>query len=283
MKNNMVFISALIILALACSWTEKIITHAVIETETAKITAYVTSAKSSTPTLTPTSLYTRQPTATDICPPKPGSADTVAEVQARTEALVPGARVVWYDDFICRDYSYGWWVLNSNPTSSITISDSLLTLKADRISDTAIALLRNLKDIYDNNGVLVLFRYQKGSSVTLFIEAGEWLSQSYRCWGLAVNGDNFGNNFWIRRTGKYLTTSDIPINFLKPDSWYYLLIRLGKNGDVTMKIWNKIRQKQSIEFHLALGEDWVGKYWTAELQVPGGKLEVDEYFQLNFL
>jgi hypothetical protein len=261
----------------------KVVDPTVVELETATIISFVTATQSYTATLTPLPTFTRQPTTTDVCPTQPGSANTVANVQERIEALVPGARVVWYDDFICHDYSYGWWTPNTNPTSLITISDSILTIQAERIPDTAGALIRNSKDIYDNNGVLVLFRYEKGSSVNLLIDAGEWLESSYRGWGLAVNGDNYGNNFWIRWTGKYLTPTDFPVNILKPDSWYYLLIRLGKNGDVTMRVWNKNRQTQNTEFHLALGKDWVGKYWKAGFQVPGGKLDVDEYIQLIFM
>jgi hypothetical protein len=280
MKRVLAFIPVLILMAIACSWTDTIDNPATVVVNTLTVTTSVSSTQHHTPTLTPKPSSTFRPTPTDICPPQPSLAGVVAAVQERTEALIPGAKVVWYDDFICQEYSYGWWTPNNY--ASIKIVDSILTIQTRRIPDSIGALIRNAKDLYDNNGVLVLFRYSKGSSITLLMDAGIWQDETYRGWAFSVNGDNQGHNYWNRWTGKYLTTDEITENILKPDNWYYLFIRLEKKGGVTLKVWQKENPIQNIEFHLILGNEWVGRNWKMQFQVPGGILEVDEYWQLIF-
>jgi len=283
MKRVLAFIIALLIWTIACSWTNKIFQPTIIDTNTKINSPFELTKQQSSPTLTPKPSSTIKPTATDICPPQPSSANSVSSVRERIEFLVPGAKVVWYDDFICQEFSYGWWSPNTNPKTIISIDESKLTIRAENGNDIIASIIRNTNDITDNKGMLVLFRYRQGSSVTLFIDTGKWFETSYRGWGLSVNGDNLGNNSWFRWNGKYLTPSDFYSFPIRADTWYYLLIMLGEKGEITMKVMLKESQTESIIYHLDLGKDWAKKEWKAVFQVPRGILEVDEYWQLLFI
>jgi hypothetical protein len=233
-----------------------------------------------TKSITQTSSPTHHPTQTAICPPKPYSNEVISSIQKETEELIPESKVIWFDDFICSDYSYGWWTPNN--FAMISIHDSILTIKFKRSPDIMGALIRNAQDIYDNKGVLVLFRYEYGTSVNFLMDSGIWDEESYRGWGLSINGDGYGHNYWDRWTTKYLTTTDIATNILKPKIWIYFFIRLYNNGAVTMNYWQKESPSRVEKFYLNLGDDWSGRNWKMQFQMVGGTLEVDKYWQLLF-
>jgi len=88
-----------------------------------------TSTPIATKTSTPSPTNTLLPSATPACPPRPDSPVTLNSVQEKTAALVPGARVTWYDNFNCQDLSYGWIDGNpNNPTMKIDVSKSIVTI-----------------------------------------------------------------------------------------------------------------------------------------------------------
>jgi hypothetical protein len=195
-----------------------------------------------TKSITQTSSPTHHPTQTAICPPKPYSNEVISSIQKETEELIPESKVIWFDDFICSDYSYGWWTPNN--FAMISIHDSILTIKFKRSPDIMGALIRNAQDIYDNKGVLVLFRYEYGTSVNFLMDSGIWDEESYRGWGLSI--------------------------------------RLYNNGAVTMNYWQKESPSRVEKFYLNLGDDWSGRNWKMQFQMVGGTLEVDKYWQLLF-
>jgi hypothetical protein len=231
-------------------------------------------------TATPNPPPVFSPTPAGPCPANPGSGQNAALGQSGVDPIIPGTRVTWFDDFLCPDYRYGWWTPNTFP--SITIADGHAAIQANRSPNPPGALIRNAPDIHDGSGVLVSFRYSYGSSANFLLDAGTWLEDSYRGWALSINGDEQGHHYWDRWTGKYLVTTNIPAGILKPDTWYFLLLRLEDAGGITMKVWNKELPGQAAEFHLTLGSEWTGRNWKMQFQVSGGKVEVDQYWQMVF-
>src|SRR5687767_3585675 len=82
------------------------------------------------PTTTPT--QTPHPTATS-CVMEPNSVSTLRSVQDRTAALIPNARVTWYEDFHCNELNNGWGVSHDNPTTSISVANGAVMISVQKV------------------------------------------------------------------------------------------------------------------------------------------------------
>ncbi len=282
MKPRMATLSALMILTLACSFTDQLIhpAPAATATETATHTGRPAPTATVTPTLEPS--LTPPPSATNVCPPRPNSAETLASVQKKTAELVPGARTVWYDDFICGDYRYGWGTANTNPTMSITVSGGILTITAKEVKDVYDGLGRTELNLGDNSGMLMLFRTQEGLSANLYINTGTWLTADFRRWGLDINTTSLQKTIWEGWEGTGWLSGDFPAKVLRPGAWYYLEIRLGDAGQVSMKIWERDNPANHADFQRGMGSRWERLRWLTMIQVYRGTLEIDKYWEMAF-
>ena len=77
-------------------------------------------------------------------------------------------------------------------------------------------------------------------------------------------------------------SGDFPAKVLRPGAWYYLLIRLGDAGQVTMKIWERDNQANHADFQRGMGSHWMGLRWVSMIQVYRGTLEIDHYWEMEF-
>ena len=74
-----------------------------------------------------------------------------------------------------------------------------------------------------------------------------------------------------------------PENVLRPDAWYYLFIRLGDAGQVTMKVWEKDRPENHADFQRTMNSSWIGRRWWSLFQVYDGTLQIDRYWEAAFV
>ena len=253
-------------------------------------TSTIPSTSTNTPTATETSspfpTNTPLPTATPFCPPHPDSQTTINSVQEKTAALVPGARVTWYDDFICEDLSYGWGDGRFvNPTAKISASNGVMTFSAQKVEGVWDAIGRP-NSMGDQKGFLILFRYQDNTNVNIFFCTGTWLKSDYKRWGVTFT-DASDRSWWNGWQGSQsLNYSQrklqLPRKVLEPNKWYYLLEKLGNNGQVTMKIWEKDNPSNHADFQTEMPSSWTGHQWVVLIQIYEGTVEIDEYQELTF-
>jgi hypothetical protein len=241
-----------------------------------------TATNTPTATLTPTPSQTPLPSATPTCPPRPDSQTTLNTVQEETTALIPGARVTWYDDFKCQDLSYGWVEGSpSNPSMKIDVFNSVVTLYAQKVENIWDGITRTSVSLGDNKGFLILFRYQVKTTANLFFHTGTWQAPDYKRWGFSTT--NVPTNvFWQGWQGTNWLSSYIPRRVLRPDEWYYLFVRMGKSGRVIMRVWEKDDPTNHADFQKRMSSNWIGQHWQFIVQVYEGTVEIDEYQEISF-
>jgi hypothetical protein len=265
-KKNLAVLSVLMIFTLSCSFLNNLVRP--VPTATATMVPG--------PTITPMPSMTSTPanTATPTCKSTPDATDT----------MFPGARITWYDDFECAQLNYGWGIGNTNPTLTAVVSGSVVTVHADEVKDVFDGLSRTNQNTGDNSGILMLFRIQEGTSANLFINTGMWETSDYRRWGLDIGNTSFQKTLWEGWDGqgwKWLS-ENFPTKLLQPGKWYYLFIRLGDAGQVTMKVWDKDDPSRHADFQRNMGSTWAKRKWVSMFQVYKGTLEIDEYQEMIF-
>jgi hypothetical protein len=234
-----------------------------------------------TPTLPPTPSL--PPTATSRCVPQPIAPAALQSAQERVEGLVPGARVTWVNEFDCNDLDTGWNVGSSNPQMQITDDEGgMVTISTELTPNVWDGIGRTTNSLQDNSGFLVLFRYAEGTSAPMFIMSGDFLTPSARRWGLDINPDTFGTNQWDGWDGVNSIGPVYIHDVLRPDTWFYLLIRLDDHGLVTLRLWEKDDPGNSAQSLQQMPDRWVGRQWGAVFQVYVGRLDIDEYMELSF-
>lgn len=268
-------VMALLIYLVACNSA----TSTIIPTPTNPSTS--TTIPTATETSTPFPTNTSLPSPTPACPPQPDSQATLNSVQEKTAALVPGAKVIWYDNFNCEDLSYGWGLGGfANPTANVSVSNGIVTFSAQKVEDAWDGFGRPYS-LGDQKGFLVLFRYQARTEVGLFFHTGTWWKSDYRRWGLGiVIGPSEG--YWEGWYGSNSLPSYFSRKVLQPNKWYYLLDKLGKNGEVTMRVWEKDNPTNYVDSKKEMPSNSIGHKWAFLVQIGEGILEMDEYQELSF-
>jgi hypothetical protein len=131
-----------------------------------------------------------------------------------------------------------------------------------------------------------LFRYQAKTTAHLFFQTGNWQTSDYRRWGLSFGELNVvsqhGEGFWEGWHGVNELHSYFPGKVLRPNEWYYLLVRMGKSGQVIMKVWKKDDPTNRADFQQGMPSNWIGHRWQFVVQVYDGTVEMDEYQELSF-
>lgn len=221
------------------------------------------------------------PTITAACVAEPDSATARQAGQAGIAALLPGATVLWYDGFGCTELGNGWTVEQANPTTQISILDGLLTLHTQTMEQAWDGIARSTSNLVADRGILVLFQYEAGTTAPLFIYAGDWQTDSYLRVGLIINKDV--ESAWQVWEGFAFLSTPIDASLLRPDTPYFLMIRLSNDGQVIMWVWEKDNPSNRASYQDRLPGAWVGRPWTFQLQLQEGAIKVDEYFEFSLV
>ncbi|MGB7537491.1 MAG: hypothetical protein WBM17_03025, partial [Anaerolineales bacterium] len=88
--------------------------------------------------------------------------------------------------------------------------------------------------------------------------------------------------FWSGWEGTTWMSGYVPANVYKPNLWYYLLIRLGDAGQVTMKVWEKDHPENHGDFQRTMNASWIGRRWWSLFQVYDGTIQIDRYWEAAF-
>ncbi|MBN1440238.1 MAG: hypothetical protein JW929_12595 [Anaerolineales bacterium] len=234
-------------------------------------------------TLTPPPTATRRPifTSTPPCVALPGSEEMRA-AQREADVLIPGATVTWFDDFICRQLDYGWGTGGSNPTMKISTVGGVVRIQAEEYEDIWEGLGRTQSTIRDGMGFLVRSRYEERTTANLALVTGVWRTASNHSWMLAFRYDGIQRAGWEGWEGTEWQGADSPHSMLKAGEWYYLLIRLGKLGQITAEVWGDESPESRTKIRRNMNAGWAGRDWAALFQVYAGALELDRYWEAEF-
>jgi hypothetical protein len=261
---------------MACTLTGRLLLQA--ESETTP-----TPSPAIEPTQTETPTVSRRPSATTtpLCVPPLGS-EAMQSVQADADNLIPGSTVIWFDDFLCDNPSYGWGASYDNPNTKVTISGGVLTFGTREAGNIWDGLGRTEWNIQDRTGILVLFRSREDTIANLFISTGTWQTSDFRRWGFEIRPGESSPALWSGFEGTTWLNGDVPPKLFQPDVWYYLLIRLGEAGDVTMKVWEKDRAGNHADFRRTMNASWTGRRWWSLFQVYDGTIQIDRYWEAAY-
>jgi hypothetical protein len=282
MNGARIVLGAMLTVILACSSVEKIIPPAPTESPAPQETDVPQATATEYPTDRPTARPFPTATPTPPCVPAIGS-DAMRTVQKEVDALLPGATVVWYDDFLCSDWNYGWGVGYQNPNTSVSISDGVLTFRTKAVKDVWDGIGRTEWNIQDRTGILVLFRSEEKTSANLFIHTGTWQTSDFRRWGFEIRLAESRKAIWSGFEGTDWIDGGSPAAGVSPDIWYYLFIGLGDAGQVTMKVWEKDQPEKHSDFYRVMGSSWTGRRWRSLFQVYDGAIQLDRYMEVAFV
>ncbi len=143
------------------------------------------------------------------------------------------------------------------------------------------AYVRRRKIFTEGQGVMLRFRFAQGTDAGIFFESGEWLADSYRRFGIFIEGDIVGANQWL---GTEAGGGDLVGNFKpKPDTWYNLMIVINRNGEFIEMIWDSSDSSRMLKYHKQFGERWANRTWRIFLaQVNKGEVLIDDYIEFSF-
>ncbi|MBN2084937.1 MAG: hypothetical protein JW748_06895 [Anaerolineales bacterium] len=229
------------------------------------------------PTATPSPTFS--PTAPCVLRTGSGGLQTI---QDDVDGLVPGATVVWFDDFACGTLDPGWGTGGANPTMQISVAGGVVKIHAREYKDVWEGLGRTEPSLRDGMGYLVLFRFENGTTGNLALFTGVWQTPSNRSWMLAIKYETAQIAVWEGWEGTAWMSNNFPYSMLRSGEWYYLLLRLGNAGELSARVWEKDRPDNQTEFRRNMKQGWAGLDWTALFQVYKGTIEIDRYLEVSF-
>jgi hypothetical protein len=181
--------------------------------------------------------------------------------------------VLYHDDFneltsIRWDYTL----------SKVGSSGGLVEITGQSFWDTDLYRRRAFKE---GEGVLVLFKYDSGAEFGLYLDDGNWQTPNYKRWGIYYAGTRLGTDIWQGSSGP--GERDLEGNLSpRPDTWYYLLLAVGKEADFVAQVWEHDNPSQQAKYRRTFGEEWAGQTWEFTIDANKGKAYVDSFTEISF-
>ena len=197
---------------------------------------------------------------------------TVAPPENLSEFLTD-ARVTAFDDFSTVD---GWTTYNPGTGS---LQDGVFQITGQE--DWSSGLVRN-HPFGDGQGVVLEFKYDKGSQFEFIFEAGEYQTDSYRRFGV------FGFDYPqanLTQGPNELGHKILQGNFQPhPDTWYNFMAGIGYDGNFIALIWQPSDPTDFIIYKETIGDKWNDLAWTftAKAADTGMTLYLDNFAEISF-
>lgn len=212
------------------------------------------------PTNTPIPTNTPKPTSTPI-PPTP----TLIPPAALAEYL-ENPRIVKVDSF---DNSNSWELYVGKVTNGVL----------EIVGNDWNGIVRE-GTFQEGDGILINFKYTKGSEFELLFDKGEWWTDPYKRFGVYLAVDYAESNLWDGKKG--LGFNYLRGNFyLTPDTWYSLLMTIGKDGDFFALVYDPSNPEKIIKDRRKI-EGWKGINWTFKLGANEGTILFDDLMEIEF-
>lgn len=244
-------------------------------TPTAIMPASPTTAPSPTDTPIPPTETAIPPTSTAI-PPTPTAIPPTPTITPPSLLvdLLTNVQVIDTDDFDYLDKWFKW-----SPDSG-TLSDGMFELTGLKGWMSGLELRDHL---VEGQGVVVKYKTMKNkdfNSEFVFV-SGAWQTDSFRQFGI-YNGMQPKADLYQGNNG--LGWNNLHGNLtLKADTWYNLLLAIGKNGEFLAVIWNPDNPTQQIRYHETIGKKWAGLNYKFQAKANIGEtMFIDEFLKISF-
>jgi len=211
------------------------------------------------PTATPTKLPTVTPTPT-IEPP------------SVTTEFLTDVKILSYDSFENMN-NWDWDSQTGN------INNGVFEMQGKSFWGSSFSLKQKL---VDGDGVMLKFKLQKVSGESEFVFlTGDWQTDSFRQFGI-YNSKRPKADLFQGKNG--LGGNNLNGNLtLQPDTWYYIIMAIGKNGEFLAVMWDPNNEGHRAVYNETINEKWVGKNWTFMPKANEGEtLYVDEFYRISF-
>ena len=213
-----------------------------------------------TPEPTATSTSTPIPTKTPI-PPTPTVAPP-AVLQDYLENVV----VTNMDDF---SSSSGWELWSGK------ISNGVLEIVGKDWNG-----LGKTGTFPEGTGILINFKYEKGSVFEMYYDYGDWQTDAYRRFGIYYWEGYPKANLWLGKRG--LGFNNLHGNLESSgDTWYTLLMATDADGEFLAVIWNPENPERTSVYH-EKNEKWAGYNWRFRIGADEGTIIFDDFMKIKF-
>ncbi len=227
----------------------------------------------STPQATTTSLSAMYPPIPTFTPMPP----TPTPIPIPLENIFPGIRIVTSDSF--DDPNDTHWEIDSNVAK---IEGGLLTIVGKNWSGGSYDW-----PLREGYGVVINFQFSPPSSFSMYINHGEWQTDSYRHYGVVVTkGDkNKVEPFPdLYQGSNSIGEGALPPGTLdlQPNTWYSLLLKIEKDGKFYTRIWNPLDSQRMTEYSKTFTADWFNLSWIFHVEGNKGTILFDDFKIVKF-
>lgn len=213
-----------------------------------------------TPTLEPTATSTPTPTKTPI-PPTP----TVAPPEILLKYL-DNVSITSTDDF---SSSTGW------------------DLWAGKISDGVLEIVGKdwnglgKKGVFpEGTGIVINFKYEKGSEFEVYYDYGSWQTDAYRRFGIYYWAASPKANLWLGKRG--LGFNNLHGNLKsRSETWYTLLMVTDIDGEFLAVIWDPENPERTAVYN-ERNDKWAGYNWNLRIGANKGTIIFDDFMEVKF-
>ncbi len=215
----------------------------------------------SLPTALPEPTATSAPPTATVPPP------------SNLSEFVADVRVTGFDDFTSVD---GWTTYNAGTG---VLQDGVFQITGQE--DWSSGLVRH-NTFGEGQGIILEFKYDKGSQFEFILEAGEYQTDSYRRFGV------FGFDYPqanLTQGPNDLGHKILQGNFQpRPDRWYNFMAGIGFEGNFIALIWEPSDPSDFIIYKETISDKWNDLTWTftAKAADTGMSLYLDNFSEITF-
>ena len=178
------------------------------------------------------------------------------------------ARVVGYDNF---DSPSGW-------NASTEISNGVMKITGLGGDDWH-GLSKNVF-FQEDQGIILDFKFPPREFFEMYLENGNWNTVPYKRIGIYINRGYADVNLFSGEEGIGFTHISGNL-YPKPETWYSVLMAIGKGGDFLIIVWDPSNPGRYMRYREVI-DNWKEKKWTFRTQVNEGTIVYDNFLELEF-
>ncbi|MCI0478357.1 MAG: hypothetical protein L0Y55_19115, partial [Anaerolineales bacterium] len=143
------------------------------------------------------------------------------------------------------------------------------------------AFATRYKEFAEGQGILVRFQFTHGAEIEFDFDNAGWNTDRYRRFGVHISNDRARAILWqglITKRSERL--SDDPD--FAPETWYTLLLALGKNGEFRAQIWDSADPARVVKYRGQLDALSPGLPWMFRIGANRGTVLIDSVTEIVF-
>lgn len=138
------------------------------------------------------------------------------------------------------------------------------------------------QEFVGGDGIILKFKLQNANGKSAFtFDTGVYATDSDK--GFGIINSTHPRVALIQGKGK-LDQSNLPGNLnLKTDTWYTILMAIGKDEKLLAVIWETANETRRVVYNRKMEENWSDKYWIFYVRVNEGEtVYIDDFYRFSF-